>query len=326
MTLVALTALTATANAQTKTLRVGIIGCDTSHAGVFTKMIGAAQGLDMPDELFGFQVVAAYPGGSNDLPVSRDRVKKFTADLRDNYGLEIVDSVESLLPKVDVVLLLSVDGRVHLKQVEPVLRAGKPVFIDKPFAASLSDALAIVALSQQTKTPIMSSSSLRFSSAIKKLKADEKAGPIVGCMVYGPCSYAEHHPDLAFYGVHGLEMMFSLMGSGVETVSRSHTKDTDTVTCTWKDGRVATYRGTRSGKSEFGGTVFCKNAVVNSLPSEGYGPMLREIGKFFRGGASPISTEEMAEVIAVMEAADLSKTRNGAAVAIAEVMKAAQSK
>ncbi|MEZ6074260.1 MAG: Gfo/Idh/MocA family oxidoreductase [Pirellulaceae bacterium] len=94
--------------------------------------------------------MAAYPGGSQDIASSRDRVAGFTADLQ-KLDVEIVDSVEALLPKVDAVLLESVDGRKHLEQVLPVFKSGKPVFIDKPLAGELSDALAIDLLAKNTR-------------------------------------------------------------------------------------------------------------------------------------------------------------------------------
>ena len=316
-----------------KLLRVGIIGCDTSHTGVFAKAFNGPKAAADPD-LAGFKVVAAFPGGSPDLPLSRDRLEKFVDNLKKNYGIEIVDSIEQLLAKVDVVVLLSVDGRVHWKQAEVVLKAHKPVFIDKPFSHSLADAMRIVELAKETKTPILSCSSLRWSKALKELKAGDtaneegtKKNAVIGCMTWGNCPYFEHHPDLAFYGIHGLEMTYAIMGPGCVSVTRTHTKDADVVTGTWADGRVASYRGIRSGKDqEFGGMVFCKGGNVGPLKSDGYTPMLREIGKFLRTGVSPVSTDEMLEVIAVIEAADVSKAQGGAPVSIAEVMKAAKAK
>src|SRR5205085_232995 len=123
----------ATADPASKPLRAGIIGCDTSHAIAFTKTFNdpAASG-----DVAGVKVVAAFPGGSDDIPSSHDRVGKFTSELK-GMGVEIVDSIPALLEKVDVVLLESVDGRPHLEQVKPVFAAGKPVFIDKPLAGSL---------------------------------------------------------------------------------------------------------------------------------------------------------------------------------------------
>jgi predicted dehydrogenase len=311
---------------EPKQLRIGIIGCDTSHAGVFTSTFNNPK-LDPNTEphLAGFKVVAAFPGGSPDLPVSANRVQKFTDDLR-NKGVEIVDSIESLLAKVDVVLLLSVDGRVHLKQVEIVFKSGKRVFIDKPLTAGLADAIQIVELSKQTKTPFFSASSLRWNKKIDEVKADAKVGPILGCSVHYDAARAEHHPDLSFYGIHGLEAMYAIMGKGCQTVARTATQDYDIVTCVWADGRVATYRGIRAGKVAFGATIYGKGAIAQVTTTEGYTPMLREVGKFFRGGMPPVSNEEMLEVIAVIDAADISKAHGGVPVALADVFKGARAK
>src|SRR5262249_52493194 len=114
-----------------KLIRVGVIGLDTSHVTAFT---GVLNNPKASGRLAGVRVVAAFPGGSPDVESSRTRVEGFTNTLREKYGVEIVDSIEALLPKVDAVLLESVDGRPHLKQVVPVLKARKPVFIDKPVA------------------------------------------------------------------------------------------------------------------------------------------------------------------------------------------------
>ena len=109
--------------------------------------------------------MAAFPGGSPDLPTSIDRVPGFTEDVK-KLGVEIVDSIDALLPKVDAVLLESVDGRPHLEQARPVIKAGKPLFIDKPVAASLADAMEIFRLAEEADVPCFSSSSLRFSPGI----------------------------------------------------------------------------------------------------------------------------------------------------------------
>src|SRR4026207_1139175 len=97
----------------TKPLRAGIIGTDTSHVPAFTKAF-----REHPE--WKITVVAAYKGGSPDLPVSANRLKGFAKTIRDEYGVEIVESIDALLAKVDVVLLESVDGRPHLAQVTPV--------------------------------------------------------------------------------------------------------------------------------------------------------------------------------------------------------------
>src|SRR5690606_31202359 len=121
----------------------------------------------------------------------------------------------------------------------------KPVFIDKPLAGSLADAVRIFELAEEHGVPCFSSSSLRYSPEITGLKDSAAVGKVLGCDAYGPCSLEEHHPDLFWYGIHGVETLFTLMGTGCERVTRVQTDGTEFVTGVWDDGRVGTFRGIR---------------------------------------------------------------------------------
>jgi hypothetical protein len=304
-------------------LKAGIIGLDTSHVVAFTQLLN---GPKARGDLKGVRVVAAYPGGSPDLPASAKRLAGYTDQLRDKFGVEIVDSIDALLKKVDVVFLESVDGRPHLEQVRPVFRARKPVFIDKPVAGSLADALEIYRLARESGTPCFSSSSLRFSPGIRGLRADPKIGAVRGCDAYGPCELEPHHPDLFWYGIHGVETLFTIMGPGCVSVARAHTKGTDVVTGTWKDGRVGTFRGIRAGKAGYGAVVFGSAGIGPSGGYGGYEPLVLEICRFFKTGRPPVSAEETIEIYAFMEAADESKRRGGAPVTLESVLQRARAK
>jgi predicted dehydrogenase len=297
-------------------IRIGIIGLDTSHVIAFTQI------FDNPKsegDLAGFRVVAAFPGGSPDIESSRTRIDKFTADIR-GMNVEIVDSIPALLKKVDVVLLESVDGRPHLAQARPVLEAGMPVFIDKPLAGSLTDVIAISELAEKHKTPWFSSSSLRFGKGLQDLKHDPKLGDLVGCQTWGPSKTEVTHPDLFWYGIHTCEMLYTLMGTGCQTVTRSHTEGTDVVTGIWKDGRIATFRGIRDGKADYGVIAFGTKGVVPLFGEEGYKPLVEQIAHFFKTRQSPVAAAETIELYAFMEAADESKRQNGAPVKLETVM------
>lgn len=301
-------------------LKAGMIGLDTSHAPAFAALLNDPQAG--PD-LAGVKLVAAFPGGSPDLPASADRVKDYTKKLAE-MGIEIVPSVDALLPKVDVVLLESVDGRPHLAQALPVLRAKKPIFIDKPLAGTLADAIAIYQVAEQLGVPCFSSSSLRFSPGILGMRNDSRVGDVLGCEARGPCSLEPHHPDLFWYGIHGVETLFTIMGTGCESVSRAHSDGTDFVVGRWGDGRIGTFRGLRDGAHGYGATVFGSKGIVPSGSYEGYRPLAVEIVKFFKSGKPPVSAKETLEIYAFMEAADESKRQGGAPVKIADVMQKAQ--
>ena len=300
-------------------VRVGIIGLDTSHVIAFTKIFNDASD---PEHVPGFQIVAAYKGGSPDIKDSASRVEGFTAELRDKWKVEIVDDIPTLCRKVDVVLLESLDGRPHLEQVKPVIAAHKPVFIDKPAAGSYADLKKIAQLAKEAGVPWFSSSSLRFWPETKRLKNPPDVGRILGYSVYGPSPTEPHHPDLFWYGIHAVEALYALMGPGCESVIQGGTSDQDVVVGRWKDGRVGVMRGFRSGLYDYGITTFSDKAVLNSghVP-ETYGPLLVEIAKFFRTRVAPVNPEETLEMFAFMEAADVSKARGGAAVPLSEIMK-----
>lgn len=294
-------------------IRVGIIGLDTSHAPAFAKVINDQEAADMSD----IRVVAAYPKGSPDIESSVSRVPAYTKQL-EAMGVEIVPSIDELLSKVDAVLLETNDGRPHLEQVRPVLEAGKPVFIDKPMAGTLADVLTIANEAKAAGVPIFSSSSLRYVAKAQAIRHGE-IGDVLGCTTYSPCALEATHPDLYWYGIHGVELLFTIMGPGCERVTRVTTDGTDVVVGTWKDGRIGTYRGQRDGKRGYGGIAFGEKAISDVGEYAGYKPLVREIVKFFRTGVSPVEIEETLEIYAFMEAADESKRQGGASVSLTEV-------
>ena len=303
---------------QTPEIRLGIIGTDTSHVTAFTKLLNDKKD---PAHVPGARVVAAFKGGSPDVEASRTRVDKFAAELKDTWGVEFVDSIEALTAKVDAVLLESVDGRPHLAQVRPVFQAKKRVFIDKPFTASYADAREIVRLSRESGVPFLSSSSLRYAADIQAIKNSGKHGGIRGAFTFGPENLEPHHPDLFWYGIHAVEMLYTLLGPGCEQVTRVKTDSDDTVVGRWKDGRIGTMRGLIQGKQDYGAVAFGAKAVMATpVPmSSNYRGLLVEIVKFFQTGVSPVDPDETLEIIAFMEAAELSKARGGAAVSLAEI-------
>jgi hypothetical protein len=301
--------------ADSASLRAGMIGLDTSHVPAFAKIFNNAKATD---ELAGIKVVAGYPGGT-DIPASRDRVKGFTEQLR-GMGIEIVDTIPQLLDKVDVVLIESVDGRIHLQEAIPVIKAGKPLFIDKPVAGSLADAVAIYELAKKHNVPCFSSSSVRFAPGVQQLLKNETLGTIVGAITWGSCTYQEGTPDMFFYGIHGIEPLYALMGTGCETVTRIQTTDTDLVSGMWKDGRVGTYRGIRRNKAEFGAIAFGSKGIAQGGKEAGYEELCKEIVLFFKTRKVPVPPEETIEIFAFMEAADESKRQGGAPVSLAKVL------
>jgi predicted dehydrogenase len=298
-------------------LRIGIIGCDTSHATAFTE---ALNNPSASGHVSGGKVVAAVKGGSPDVHSSWSRVDQYAATLRTNYGVTFYGSVEELCLHVDAVLLESVDGRPHSQQARPVLLAHKRLFIDKPMAGSLRDAVEIFRLAQAQGVPVFSSSALRFATNTQSIRHGS-VGKVRYAETYSPCELEPHHPDLFWYGIHGVEALYTMMGTGCSTVQRGTTTDGKIeVIGLWNDGRKGVFREAR----DYHGLARGETGESAAGSFDGYLPLVRQIMDFFQTGIVPVSPEETLEILAFMEAADQSKLQGGKPVSVPELLQAAK--
>lgn len=300
---VVLSCLFVTVQAQ---MKIGIIGLDTSHSIAFTKELN---GENKKEEYKGFKVVAAYPYGSKTIKSSYERISGYIEQIKE-LGIEVVPSIAELLKKVDCVMLETNDGNLHLEQAYEVFKSGKTVFIDKPLGATLSQAIAIYQLAQEYNIPVFSSSAVRFTPANQQLRNGD-FGEIYGADTYSPATKELSHPDFGWYGIHGIEGLFTILGTGCVSVNRMSSEGTDVVAGLWSDGRIGTFRGVRTGKSIFGGTAFTDKGAVPAGGFVGYQVLLDEIVKFFETGVLPVSAEETIEIFTFMEASNESKRQGG---------------
>jgi hypothetical protein len=312
--LILLTVLTLVFSQTRAQMKIGIIGLDTSHSTAFVKLLN---GEEKKDEYKDFRIVAAYPYGSRTIRSSFDRIPDYTEEVK-ALGVEIVPSIAELLKRVDYVLLETNDGNLHLEQASQVFKAGKPMFIDKPLAATLAQSMAIYQLARDYNVPIFSSSALRYVPQNQKLRNGEY-GKVMGADCYSPATREITHPDFGWYGIHGVETLFTVMGTGCVLVNRMSAEGTDVVVGLWSDGRIGTFRGIREGKSNYGGTAFTDKSIEPVGTYQGYEVLLSEILNFFRTGVPPVSEEETLEIFTFMEASNASKRNEGKIILMEDV-------
>ena len=302
------------------TFKLGVIGATTSHVPAFIKTINDPNA----QEIFkGFEIVGVFPGGVPDNPDSWDRVKGYTQDCVD-AGLTVYKTIEELVENVDGVLLESVDGRVHLEQAKPVIAAKKPLYIDKPIGGSLRDVLDIFALCEENGVPVFSSSSLRYVKAYQEMRENSPIGEIYGADATSPAPLNPRHPSLYWYGIHGVESLFTVLGPDCVSVSRTGTTTTDIAVGVWENKAMGTFRGIRKGAAPYTCRVFGEKGFVNVGDYEGYEPMLVEICKFFQTGVAPVDKQETINIYAFMTAADMSRREKGKSIKLEEAIEAAQ--
>jgi len=300
-------------------IRLGMIGLDTSHVTAFTEILNNPKAKD---HVPGARVVAAFKGGSADIPSSIGKLEEYSTALQSQYGVKIYDTIEQVCADVDAVLIESVDGRPHLEQARVVIAAKKPLYIDKPAAGSLRDVLEIFRLAETAGVPMFTSSSLRYSKNTQAVRAGS-IGRVLSATTSSPAHLEPHHPDLFWYGVHGCESLFTVMGTGCETVERSQTADGKIqVIGRWKGGRTGTFLE----GSTYGGTARGEKGETPVGSYDGYAPLVVEIVKFFQTRQSPVPAAETIELFAFMEAADESKRQGGKPVSLAEVLEKAKAK
>ncbi len=282
-----------------------MIGLDTSHVTAFTNLL---HDPNHPHHVAGGRIVAAFPGGSPDFANSINRLEGFTCELRDKYGVKIVDSIGQLADKCDAILLESVDGRVHLDQFRQIAAWKLPVFIDKPLAVSTADATAIAGLAAAHGTPVMTASAIRFATPFQQALHEEEGGSVAGGDFHGPMAFVDKAPGYFWYGIHTVEMLYATMGVGCREVTAFREGPYDVIVGKWADGRIGTVRGNRTGNNSFGGTIHrekrSRSFDVSTAAKPYYASLLDQILPFFHGGLAGVAFEESLEVIRFLEAAN----------------------
>ena len=330
--LLILSALVAQAQeAEKPPVKIGVLGLDNYQAVAYAQLFNDPKATG---DLAGVRVVAAVPIGSDLIAESRTSLPKWK-EQSGKFGVEMVDSVDELLKRCDAVMIMSLDGRDHLKQVEPVLRAKKPVYIGRPLAGSLEDARAIFKLAEETKTPCWSSSQHRFSPGFSGMKNHPEVGKVLGCDVYGGGKPSEETPGFIWSSLHSIETLYAIMGPGVVSVTCTSTPTAEQFTCVWSDGRIGTYRGTVEGAVKYSATVFgdkgvstagiyghgvpVKGVVPTNDEYMGYKGIAIEMAKFYKGGPTPVAASETLEIFTLLKAAEESKAAGGKTVKLADV-------
>lgn len=299
-----------------KEIKVGVIGLDTSHCIAFAKTLNDP---NVPESLSGCRIIAAYPYGSLNIKSSASRIPNYVEAYK-KMGIEIFDSEEELLKNVDAILLETNDGRRHYEQALKVFKAGKPIFIDKPLAATLSDVIAIIEAAKHYKVPMYSASSLRYTKNALAVRNKGIAGELLAAETIGPADEEKTHTPLYWMGIHGVEPLFTMLGSDCRQVRNVYTPNSSVVVGEWNGGRLGTFLGLRTGREDFGGKAFGRKEIIDIGPYQGYKPMLVDIVKLFKAGIQPVDLIETRNIYAFMTAAYESRLRGGAAVSLEEVI------
>lgn len=285
-------------------IRIGIVDTDSSHAPEFTQRINHVA-IDEEQWVDGARVVAAYPGYSEAVMDARRKNEQYTQALID-YGVEMVDSPAALLGKVDAVLIESDDGRRHYAPARMFIEHDVPTFVDKPMTCALAEAVELAELARERGVPLYSASSLRYSPEVMEVAAGASVGRVVGADTISPSKVAvEGVPGLMYYGIHAVEILYTLLGPGCESVQAIDSPLGILVAGRWRDGRLGSVRGFVEGVAGFGFRAVGETGTRQELVSAQYiyRELLKRVIAMFETGAPPLDIRETLEIIAFIETA-----------------------
>lgn len=285
-------------------IRIGIVDTDSSHAPEFTQRINHVA-IDEEQWVDGARVVAAYPGYSEAVVDARRKNEQYTQALID-YGVEMVDSPAALLGKVDAVLIESDDGRRHYAPARMLIEHDVPTFVDKPMTCMLAEAVELAELARERGVPLYSASSLRYSPEVMEVAAGASVGRVVGADTISPSKVAvEGVPGLMYYGIHAVEILYTLLGPGCESVQAIDSPLGILVAGRWRDGRLGSVRGFVEGVAGFGFRAVGETGTRQELVSAQYiyRELLKRVIAMFETGAPPLDIRETLEIIAFIETA-----------------------
>lgn len=148
----------------------------------------------------------------------------------------IASTQEEMISQVDAILLARDDAENHLAMAEPFLKAGMPVFIDKPLALTVAEAKQMFKL-QKYPGQLFTCSALRFAKELQLTPAQRKQ---LGQLTHIQAVVSK---DWVKYAIHLIEPVLQLVDHTQEITSCqvSKTLDQRVVTLCWKSGLVTTF-------------------------------------------------------------------------------------
>lgn len=282
--------------------KLALIGLDTSHSVEFSKRL---QGHDLPDEqkIDGMKIISCYRMVSDF--IDEEEANKRQAIL-ESLNVKVTKDLASAVEGADGILIELNDPAVHLPFFEKIADFGLPVFLDKPFADTVENAEKIIEIAKEKNVRLWTCSALRFISSLAAAKK-EIADPAL-CNVFGPLGKAAKGSDFIWYGIHTVEIMSTIMGSGAESVL-AH-KDSNGIVLTVQ------YTGNRRAVAQcnndlyfYGGDLFSRDKHTTfefGADPLMYTNLLKQMKSFFLEEKQPIELNDSLEIQKILNAAEKS--------------------
>ena len=230
-------------------MKIGLIGAQNSHSRNFCDAINKKRPWD--------DAIISYIYGGDDPAVCKN--------LCEEFGITECFSEEEVIEKSDAIVITYRKGSIHYQPAIKAIKAGKPLFNDKPFATDICEAEEIVNLAKEKGVLLTGGSSLKSLPEIETIKESITHRSTV--VISFSADINSEYDGYWFYGIHAVELCLSLCGLDFISVQAFNNNNAVITNVAYADKLCILATTPQSNNlmisvSNAGGTV-CRNVPMN---------------------------------------------------------------
>ena len=293
-------------------ITIGMIGADSTHTEAYASLVNP--------------LGAPLHGRAQVLKLWGEDAAQAQAKANQCQIPQVVHTPAEAITGVDLVMICNRYGDDHPAPARLALQAGKPTFVDKPFANDFGDVRALAELANKQNVPLISCSAVRYAVEVRTLQQRLPEFGALNCAITSGQAAGDFpnprakHPF--FYGTHPVELLHTLLGPGAEAVTTQRTPKCDIGLVHYPDGRQGIINLLQKSPSLYHGVVYGE---------QGWGEVdIRDFTDFYVGtleqiitmaetGKSPLPLAAAVEVMAIMTALLHSAEHGGQTVKLSDL-------
>lgn len=194
-------------------LALGLVGVESAHAEAFATL------LNSPEKPESWQHRARICHVWGESPAA---AKAFGA----KHGIPHVHTSAGEMaaaPGLDGVLITTRDGAAHAGQALPFLRRGLATWVDKPLCLDAQTADELWQTALRHGALLAGGSNCKYLPAVRRIRQEcaalREKGQLLSLSLNFPGCFDSPHHGLFFYGSHSVEILATLLGWDVRSVS-----------------------------------------------------------------------------------------------------------
>ena len=210
----------------------------------------------------------------------------------EKYGITLCESEDELIEKSDVLCVLAPDNpETHERLCAKALRSKKITYVDKTFAPDRESAKRILAIAEESGTPVITSSALRYADEYQNI---DRNGLVSAVSMSGGV------PEI--YMIHQIEPLVMLLGTDVKRICNFGSEKFPVFALEYANGERTTMVCS-TGDHPFRMTLNYANGAhrVIDVKSDFFGNFIKNLIEFYKTGDILVPHDQTLAVMAIRE-------------------------